>query len=77
VVTSLAFFEVGTPARQWVIRVPDTTLRSPQRYGVAPRGATVFGFAAPLTVGQRYSVLLGLRTSQTNERTVTSVTYAP
>ena len=77
VVTSLAFFEVGNPTRQWVVRLPDTTLRSPQRYGVVPRGAQVFGTAAPLTTGQRYSVLLGLRTSPTNDRTAASTTYAP
>jgi hypothetical protein len=77
VVTSVAVMESGAAVMRWVIRVPDTTLRSPQRYGVAPPGGTVFGPGTPLVSGQRYLVLLGLRTSETNERTVTSATYIP
>ena len=77
VVTSVAVMEPAASTMRWVIRVPDTTLHSPQRYDVTPSGGTRFGPGGPLVAGQRYLVLLGMRTSETDERTVTSMSYTP
>ena len=76
-VTSVAVMQVGASTIQWTVRVPEPTIRSPWQYGEVPQGGTVFGSAPPLTPGVSYHVLLGLRTSETNERTVSSATFTP
>lgn len=76
-VTSVAVMAVGAPTIRWTIRAPEATIRSPVRFGVVPPGGTLNGSGTPLEPGITYRVLLGLRTSATTERTVTSTTFVP